>query len=62
MGDGRKWVLGRGNSRDKSFEPRAWLGSLRKIKERGLSGCSEGCEWEETEQERLGGPAVPSHL
>lgn len=34
MGDGRKWVLGRGNSRDKSFEPRAWLGSLRKIKEK----------------------------
>lgn len=33
LGDGRRWVLGRGNSRDKSFAPRVWLESLRKSEE-----------------------------
>ena len=41
-------MLGRGHSGDKGFKPRAWLGSLRQIKEGGLSGWSEGSEGEET--------------
>lgn len=52
LGVGRKWVLGRGSSRDKSFAPRAWLGSLRRAR-------SEG---EEAEEERLVRPALPLHL